>query len=534
MSNYRTLFEVGKFLFEIGKSLFAETDIRKLLPLAMDKVIEYTRAQRGMIIVYAEHGELLFQTARDQQKKDIPQPEAQTSTTIIQQVRQTGQSVVLKNALEDPGFKGSSSIPRLRLLSVACAPLRHEGEIFGAIYIDNRDVTALFDEETGKLLSEFAELISVAVKNALERRRLEFETSQKDLKLLYQNARRHQLEEQLAKSAGYDEIKGLKSLVMLEVFNQVEKVAGTDSSVLIIGETGAGKELVARALHRNSKRSEQTFVTLNCAAFLNEELLISELFGHTKGAFTGADKDKAGYFETADGSTIFLDEIAKSSTKFQALLLRVLETGEFQRLGETKLRRTDVRIFSAASLNLPELMQKGEFLPDLYYRLESFVIRMPSLRERQEDLGEIAEYFLKKFAAEHQRRVSAFSAEALELLAAYHWPGNVRELRNAVNRAVILAEEEMIHAEDLPIVLQAAPSSSAAAADEINFMRAKQKVIEDFEKEFLSARLRETQGNISEAARRCGMHKKNFIEKMKQYDMERENYLQPDDEKQKR
>ncbi len=524
MSSYRTIIKVGEFLFEAGKALFAETDISKLLPLAMDKVIEYAKAQRGMIIIYGERGDLLFQTARDHRRQDIPQPEAETSSTIIQRVRQEGQTVVLKNALEDPNFKGSTSIPRLRLLSVACAPLHHEGEIFGAIYIDNRDLTALFDEETGALLGEFAELISVAVKNALERRRLEFEASQKNLKLHYQNVRRQQLEEQLAHTEGYDEIKGLKSLVMLEVFHQIEKVAGTNSSVLIMGETGTGKELVARVLHRKSKRAEQMFVTLNCAAFLNEELLISELFGHVKGAFTGAEKDRAGHFETADGGTIFLDEIAKSSPKFQALLLRVLETGEFQRLGETSVRHADVRILSAASPNLTELRQSGAFLSDLYFRLESFVMSLPVLRERREDLEELADYFLKNFAHEHQRRVQAFSAEARELLAAYHWPGNVRELRNAVNRAVILADGETIQAEDLPIMLQAAPAAAATSAGESNFMLAKQKVIEDFEQEFLRARLRETQGNISEAARRSGMHKKNFIEKMKQYEMKREDF----------
>jgi transcriptional regulator with GAF, ATPase, and Fis domain len=516
MSSYATL-------FEIGKSLFAETDISKLLPLAMDKVIEQAHAERGMIVVYGKADEILVETARHFDKKDLAHPDFEISRTIIQQVRASGRPVVVQNALDDPQYHRSESIARLRLLSVACAPLRVGNEIFGVVYIDNRDLTAVFDDETGKLLNEFCELIAVAVKNALERRRLESEAAQKDLKLRHETARRRHVEALMATHEGYDEIKGLKSPAMLEIVRQIEKVAATDSSVLIIGETGAGKELIARVLHRKSARAEQSFVTLNCAGLPNEDLLISELFGHIKGAFTGATSDKAGYFETADGGTIFLDEIAKSTLTFQTKLLRVLESGEFNRLGETnRLRKTDVRIISAASPNLPELMQKGEFYPDLYYRLEHFVIHLPPLRERREDILEIAEHFLKQFAKTHKRTVTAFSGEARELLLSHRWPGNVRELRNAVNRAVILAEGETIQVEDLPLTMLRQPAAPSAD-QEINFNLAKQRTVEKFEREFIAARLRETKGNISEAARRSGMHKKNFIQKMQQYGITKEN-----------
>jgi Nif-specific regulatory protein len=516
MSNHATL-------FEIAKTFFAETDISKLLPLAMDKVIAQAQAERGMIIVYGNGDEILVETARHFDKKDLAHPDFEISRTIIQQVRESGRPVVVQNALDDPQYHQSESIARLRLLSVACAPLRSGNEIFGVVYIDNRDLTAVFDEKTGKLLSEFCELIAVAVKNALERRRLEFEAAQKELKLRHETARRRHIEALMATNEGYDEIKGLKSLAMLEIVRQIEKVAVTDSSVLIVGETGAGKELIARVLHRKSARAEQSFVTLNCAGLPNEDLLISELFGHVKGAFTGATSDKAGYFETADGGTIFLDEIAKSTLTFQTKLLRVLESGEFNRLGETaKIRKTNVRIISAASPILPELMQKGEFYPDLYYRLEHFVIHLPALRDRREDILEIAEHFLKQFAKTHKRTVTTFSAEARELLSSYRWPGNVRELRNAVNRAVILAEGETIQVEDLPLTMVRQPAAPSAD-QEINFNLAKQKTVEKFEREFIAARLRETQGNISEAARRSGMHKKNFIQKMQQYGITKEN-----------
>ncbi|MCI0698780.1 sigma 54-interacting transcriptional regulator [candidate division KSB1 bacterium] len=506
MSSYRTLFEVGKFLFEIGKSLFAETDLGKLLPLAMDKVIEQTKAQRGMIIVYGPEGEPLVQVARDHHQKNIEQPEKEISTTIVQRVRESGQYVVVKNALEDPSFDKSLSIPRLHILSVAGAPLRHEGEFLGVIYIDNRDIKAVFDDETGKLLSEFAELISVAVKNALERRRLEAET----VELRQQIERRRQLEEMLAKSKGYDEIKGLKSLAMLEACKRIENVAGTESPVLILGETGTGKDLVARVLHQKSKRHKQAFVPLNCAAFVNPELLISEFFGHVKGAFSGAEKEKAGYFEAAAGGTIFLDEITKSSLKFQMLLLRVLETGEFSRLGETVVRRADVRIISAANPNLQQLIEKGDFLQDLYFRLAKFTIQIPPLRERREDIMDIAEYFLQKLSQEHERIVKAFDEKARALLLAYPWPGNVRDLMNAVNDAVISADGEIIEIKDLPSALQQAGPSGGVEMKEFNYNQAKEK----FDREFFSALLIETRGNIAEAARRGGMDKSNLSKKL--------------------
>jgi len=514
MSSHRTLIKVGEFLFETGKALFAETDLGKLLPLAMDKVIEQTKAQRGMIVVYSPQGELLFQVARDHHRKDIAQPEAQISTTIVNQVRETGRYVVIENALENPLADKSQSIHRLGILSVAGAPLRHEGEFLGVIYVDNRDVTAVFDDETGKLLSEFADLISVAVKNAIERRRLETETVQ----LRKQIERRRHLEELLAQSEGYDEFKGLKSLAMLEAVKRIENVAGTESAVLILGETGTGKDLVARVLHQKSKRHKQLFKPLNCAAFVNPELLISDLFGHCKGAFTGAEKDKAGYFEIADGGTIFLDEITKSSLKFQMLLLRVLETGEYSRLGETVVRQADVRIISAANPNLQQLIEKGELLQDLYFRLAKFTIHIPPLRERREDIMELAEYFLQKFSQEHGRKVKAFDEKARELLLAYHWPGNVRELMNVVNDAVISAEGEIIYAEDLPISLpeEAAPNDP----EELNFQRAKQ----NFEREHIIKALIITGGHVTKAAALCGMDKSNLIQKMKKYGIKAEDF----------
>lgn len=508
MSSYRTLFEVGKYLF-------AEADLGKLLPLAIDKVIEQTKAQRGMIIVYGPEGELLFQVARDHHQKDIEQPEKQISTSIVQQVRESGQNVVIKNALEDPRVDKSQSVKDLRILSVAGAPLRHEGEFLGVIYVDNRDVKAVFDDETGKLLSEFAELISVAVKNALARQRLENETqslkNEAD-KLRQQIKRRRQLEELLAASEGFDEIKGIKSMAMLEVFNLIKRAAPTNAPVLIVGETGAGKELVARALHTNSLRCEQSFVKVNCAG-LTENLLESELFGHVKGAFTGAYRDKTGYFEAADGGTIFLDEIAKSSANFQTKLLGILESGEFRRVGDepAKLRKTDIRVIAAANPNIRKLIAEDRFILDLFHRLTVVEVYIPPLRERHEDIPDLVDFFLLRYTEKYRKTIHGLSSEVHELLLRYHWPGNVRELEHAIEHAVIHTDGEIIQVDDLPRDVHQPPTNVTIENDELTYAEAKKNC----DKRYFSELLHKTNGNISEAARLAGIDKSNLSKKLR-------------------
>ncbi|MDZ7344113.1 MAG: sigma-54-dependent Fis family transcriptional regulator [candidate division KSB1 bacterium] len=504
MSSYRTL-------FEIGKVLIAETNISKLLPLAMDKVIEETKAQRGIITVFGKDGELLFETARNFRKQDIENPEFEISKTIIQSVLETGRHLVIQNALAEPKFAESSSIGRLRVLSVAGAPLRLHNEVFGVIYIDNRDVAAMFDEGTGRLLSEFAELIAVAVKNALDRRQL--------------IERQHKLQMALDERIGYGELIG-RSPAMQEVFKLIDKVAGKDITVLITGETGTGKELVARELQRRSSRHDQEFVAFSCAN-LPENLLESELFGHEKGAFTGADRRKRGLFEIADGGTMFLDEISEMNPAIQAKLLRFLQSGEFKPLGAEVTKRADVRMIVASNRNLSEMIAQGQFREDLYYRLNVIEIKLPPLRERGEDILLIAEYFLKRFARQFNSPVRSFSPAARELLLQHTFPGNVRELENLVLRAIVLAEGDTIEADDLAITKshtrRQVPTFVLPSVSLFN--QAKQELIERFEREFIRVGLQATNGNISEAARRAGMHKKNFIQKMQQYGIKREDFL---------
>jgi len=497
----------GSSLFEICKALFGESEVERLLPLAIDKVIAETQAERGMIIVYGEDDELIFQAARHLSQKDIARPEFEISKTIIASVRASGQPVVIKNALDAPQFTSSMSIPRLRLLSVACAPLCSQGRVFGVIYLDNRQLAGTFEEATGKLLAQFADLISLAVHKALEHRRL--------------LTRQRELQRELLEQQGHGALLG-RCAAMQQVFKLIEKVAPSDSPVLITGETGTGKELVARELHRQSLRHEQEFIALNCAT-LPENLLESELFGHEKGAFTGADRRRRGQVEVAEGGTLFLDEIAEMSPALQAKLLRLLQSGEYRPLGSETSKNANVRVLAATHRDLPKRIAEGLFREDLYYRLNVIELKLPPLRERGEDVRLLANYFLERFAKQSNLPPKRLSEEACLLLSQHSFPGNVRELENLMRRAALLSEGEQIEADDLSISLPAEPDRPPATSS--HFMLAKQSVIEKFEREFLTTMLHETRGNISEAARRAGMYKKNFIAKMKQYNIKREAFL---------
>src|SRR5512135_554792 len=245
----------------------------------------------------------------------------------------------------------------------------------------------------------------------------------------------------------FDRIVGSSSALQ-RVLDIVKKVAKSNTTVLIRGETGTGKELIAGAIHHNSQRSTRNFVKVNCAA-LQENLLESELFGHEKGAFTGADKQRVGRFEQADGGTMFLDEVGDMSPSTQAKILRVLQEHEFERLGGTRTLRVDVRLIAAANRSLPAMVAAGQFREDLYYRLNVVSVEMPPLRERKEDIEALAAHFVRKFSGELKKKIDGIAPDALKMLMRYHWPGNIRDLQNALERAVLLTEERVIAAGDL-------------------------------------------------------------------------------------
>jgi len=497
-----------KTLYEISNLLNSEIENHSLLRLAIDKVIETTQAQRGLILISSSDNELHFECARHRDKVDIKSPHSEISRTIIQKVLESGESLVLESALQNPKFDMSASIKELNLLSIACAPLKFDNETFGVIYIDNRDLTALFTEDTKKLLDELSKLISVPIKNSLDRR-----------SLIEQQVK---LKNELQAEKGYGNIIG-NSFPMQELLELVDQVAGTETIVLITGETGTGKELIARQVHLKSPRKNKDLVVLNCSA-IPENLLESELFGHEKGAFTGADKTKQGWFEVADGGSIFLDEIGELSLAAQAKLLRLIQFGELTPVGSKISKKVDVRIIAATNRDLANMVKKGTFRQDLFYRINVMELKIPALRERGDDIFNIAEHFLHRFANRSNKRIIGFSEEARHWILNYDYPGNVRELENIVQRAVLLCKEDKIQPENLPIALETDLSSTTIASSEKNFQKAKQVILESFEKEFIVARLKENNGNITQAALNSGMYKKNFLDKMKQYNLKWETY----------
>jgi two-component system nitrogen regulation response regulator NtrX len=291
---------------------------------------------------------------------------------------------------------------------------------------------------------------------------------------------------------------------------QIALVAPTNSRVLIYGESGAGKELVARNIHFLSKRTAAPFVEVNCAA-IPEELIESELFGHTKGSFTGASDTKKGKFELADGGTLFLDEIGDMSLKTQAKVLRAVEEQSFQPIGAPASVHVDVRVLAATNKNLPNEITGGRFREDLFYRLNVIPFLVPPLRERREDIPVLSRYFMRLFSAEHGHAPKEFASNALDTMMDYFWPGNVRELRNEIERLVIMAPDDVIKEGDLSL-----PTSSSTSASTLQEGRAQ------FEKEFILSKLKEVNWNISRAARVLGLERSYLYRKMKTYGIEKE------------
>ena len=320
-----------------------------------------------------------------------------------------------------------------------------------------------------------------------------------------------QLRTELEKRTGVGRILG-QSAAMRKVFDLIEKVSQSDITVLIQGESGTGKELVAREIHHRSSRLRKPFITMNCAA-LPENLIESELFGHEKGAFTGAVKQRKGKFELAHEGTIFLDEIGDMSVNTQAKVLRVLQEKKFERLGGSETLEVDARIISATHKDLLAEMERANFRQDLYYRLKVIDIVIPPLRERREDIPVLVDHYIREFAARHNKTVEGFQPDAMKQIMEFHWPGNVRQLVNMLERAVVLASRPVLKIEDLPEDLNLRSSFNEGFLDELMhlpFKQAKERITTHFMKEYLTRKLRDNGDNISHTAAELGIHRQSL------------------------
>jgi two-component system response regulator HydG len=421
------------------------------------------------------------------------------STTIVEHVRRNRAAILSEAARHDARLSEARSITAHRIASAMCAPLLIGERLLGALYVDRLGDAEGFRKADIELLSALAVQAAVAVENVRMREEMGRERSVREKE----------------DRGAYDIVGACDA--MKGVFRYIAKAAPADASVLIEGESGTGKELVARAIHLNSKRRHKPFEAVNCAA-MPPTLLESELFGHIRGAFTGADKARAGRFVLADGGTLFLDEIGELPESSQAKLLRAIETGVVRRVGDVKDLQVNVRVVAATNRVLAEAIKSGAFREDLYFRLNVLRVSLPPLRERGDDVALLAERFLAQFAEQCGRPRLKFDRRVLSLFAGYAWPGNVRELKNVIERMVVMGEGDTLGMEDVPYELRgdAAGEADPAGTEAGGALRP----LRDVERDHIRRVLRHVGGNKKESARILGIDRSTLYAKLKAYDLE--------------
>ena len=407
---------------------------------------------------------------------DPPPSKLTASQHPISEIMISGQPYIASDLEAERRFVTDGPLLHLGMRSYIDLPLMKQGTVIGTIKFLSKEKVNYTVKQI-ELLRDLADIISIAVSNALAYQEIRALKETLDLE-------NRLLQEEVIQRSIYEEIVG-SSTSLRKVLAAVDKVAPTDSTVLITGETGTGKELVAHAIHRRSPRSDRALVKVNCAA-LPAELIASELFGHEKGAFTGALQQRIGRFEAANGGTIFLDEIAELSPEIQVSLLRVLQEKEFERVGGNRTIKTDVRVIAATNKDLRREVEEGRFRMDLFYRLNVFPVHVPPLRERVNDIPVLVDYFAARLAARTGKKISHIEKRSLSAMQQYSWPGNIRELQNVIERCVILADGEILRVE--PGMLMQEPPANARAAY--------QPAVEADRKAQIESVLRETRGKV--------------------------------------
>jgi Nif-specific regulatory protein len=430
-------------LTEIGRILSSTLDLRESFQKMMQIISEKLDMRRGALVLLDEStGRLRTEAAVGLTADEIDRGKYALGEGVTGNVVATGRARIIPDLRTDPDFlnrTGRLTPQSDKAVSFLCVPIKIENRTAGALSVDKPFVS----EASLKEDQAFLEIVAAFLAQAIQINRIVLRQKEE---LLEENA---QLRAQVRDRYRFENIIG-DSPAMHEVFATVGQVANSRATVLLLGETGTGKEMIAKAIHYNSPRRERSFVRVNCGA-LTGTLLESELFGHVKGSFTGAIRDKQGRFEAADGGTIFLDEIGTLEPELQVKLLRVLQEREFERVGDTHTVKVDVRVIAATNVDLQEEVAKGNFREDLFYRLNVVPVYLPPLRNRREDIPRLIDFFLDKYNVQNERRLRRISRDMLNVLMRYPWPGNVRELENAIERAVVLSNDEDFHEELLPL-----------------------------------------------------------------------------------
>jgi len=471
-------------LLQVATALQSLRSTAALTHRLLELVLATVPAERAILLLAGRHAaELAEAFALDRQGSTEVFP---VSQTLAGRVLGERVSMLAADVLAQPALAVADSLRRDFIQSLIAVPLSHLDRPLGLLYLDSRTPGARFDEGHLQLVTAVAGIAAGALASV---RRIEW------------------LEEENRRlAAGFPHDMVGESPRMREIYRLLRRVAITDSTVLLLGESGTGKELAAHAIHRASPRAERPFVAVNCAT-LSEALLESELFGHEKGAFTGAVARKPGKVEVADSGTLFLDEVGEIPLPLQAKLLRFLQEREFERLGSTQPLRVDVRVIAATNRNLAQAVRAGTFREDLYYRLNVITLNLPPLRERREDIPLLASHFAARTSRRLGRPVAGFTPEARGCLVRYDWPGNVRELANAVERAIVLGEDDLIRPEDLPeAVIETGPAPGTAAA-------LYHETINETKKRLVLGAIEEARGNVTKAGALLGIHP-NYLHRL--------------------
>jgi Nif-specific regulatory protein len=495
-----------RIAFELAKA----GDIVSLANIALDGLFEGTQVDAGAVLL----------TSRRPSKKpgadnlevvasrsDSPHRYHRVSQFLSSTVMRDGQAVLARNVMDDSQLGARDSKGDILATSVICAPIRRDGKVLGLIHLYATDAARPTDPDDLEFTLAVADTVAVALENLARQQELAENLNQ----IRDENV---QLRERLGVQS---EIIGT-SEPMRQVEQDIARAAPSRATVLIRGESGVGKELVARAVHFSSPRRKGPFVCLNCAA-LSETLLESELFGHEKGAFTGATERKIGKFEAADKGTLMLDEIGEMNLKTQAKFLRVLEGHPFERVGGSEAIKVDVRVIAATNRDLEKDVAEGAFRRDLYFRLHVLEIVVPALRKRPEDIPELAEYFLHRFITETGSKIRGFSPRAMEEMLRYRWPGNVRELKNVIERAVVLARGQYIDHDDLVLSTLRTAGDSEAAIGDGKLARSEPASLADIERQHILDTLNMTGWNKSRTATILGIERSTLDRKIRRYDL---------------
>ena len=513
-------------ILETNKRLVALGEKQKMLDYVLDQAIRFSGAERGFV-VFQQGGDFEVTAARSFDREDLKKADEKFSRTVLKEVMETGKALLTMDAGEDRRLKGAPSVMKMKLRSILSVPLRIGERALGALYLDNRFADSAFREDQVRLVSLFADQAALALSaiDSLEETRRhaeEMERVQRQLALLNETL------EEKAESAlrektrvcemfgvasfreGFEGIVG-HSKPLRAIFQTVARLRESEAPIFLHGESGTGKELIARAVHRNSARRDKPFLGVNCAAF-SEQVLDSELFGHVRGAFTGADRDRRGLFEEANGGTLFLDEVGEMSPGMQAKLLRVLQEKEIRPVGSNLTRKVDVRIVSASVRDLKKMVREKAFREDLYYRLHVVRIALPPLRERPEDIPDLVRHFLKANDLGLPEESLSVDPDAMKLLMSYAWPGNIRELQNEIHRGLALGKGR-ITAGLLSPELRAHAGGSEPPPTGLGLHEG----VRNVEKQMILRALEETGGNKTEAAEALKVSRMKLYQKMRQH-----------------